>query len=79
MAGILGILCRPAFQALPGRMAQVLDHLGRGHRRGGAQVHCALSFLGTGHMIILSFGLQEKVRTLFSCMENSFCKAMSKL
>ena len=60
-------------------MTQVLDHLGRGHRRGGAQVHRALSFLGTEHMIIISFSLQEKVRTLFSCMENSFCKAMSKL
>ena len=79
MAGIPGILCRPAFQALPGRISQVLDHLGRGHRRGGVQIHRALSFLGTGHMIILSSSLQEKVRTLFSCMENSFCKAMSKL
>ena len=64
MAGIPGILCRPAFQALPGRITQVLDHLGRGHRRGGVQVHRALSFLGTGHMIILSFSLQENVRTL---------------
>ena len=64
MAGMPGILCRPAFQALPGRMTQVLDHLGRGHRRGEAQVHRALSFLGTGHMIILSSSLQENVRTL---------------
>lgn len=66
MAGIPGILCRPAFQALPGRMPQVLDHLGRGHRRGGAQVHRALSFLGTGHMIIFSFDLQENIRSPLS-------------
>lgn len=64
MSGMPGILCRPAFQALPGRITQVLDHLGRGHRRGGIQVHRALSFLGAGHMIILSFSLQENVRTL---------------
>lgn len=64
MASIPGIPCRPAFQALPGRITQVLDHLGRGHRRGGIQVHRALSFLGAGHMIIFSFSLQENVRTL---------------
>ena len=68
MAGIPGILCRPAFQALPGRITQVLDHLGRGHRRGGVQVHRALSFLGTGHMIILSFSLQENVRSPLPCL-----------
>lgn len=66
MAGMPGILCRPAFQALPGLITLVLDHLGRGHRRGGVQVHHALSFLGAGHIIILSFGLQENVRTLLS-------------
>ena len=65
MAGILGILCQPAFQALPpGRITQVLHHLGSGHRRGGIQVHRALSSLGTGHTISLSFSLQENVRTL---------------
>lgn len=47
-------------------MTQVLDHLGRGHRRGEVQVHRALSFLGAEHMIILSFSLQENVRTLLS-------------
>lgn len=41
-------------------MTQVLDHLGRGHRRGGVQVHRAPSFLGTGHTIILSSSLQKK-------------------
>ena len=63
MAGIPGILCQPAFQALPGRITQVLDHLGRGHRRGGTQVHRTPSFLGTEHTIILSFSLQENVRS----------------
>lgn len=47
-------------------MTQVLDHLGRGHQRGGVQVHRALSFLGTGHTRILSSSLQENVRTLLS-------------
>ncbi|WP_430492419.1 hypothetical protein ACK2E9_07460 [Bifidobacterium catenulatum] len=64
MAGIPGIPCQTAFQALPGRIAQMPHHLGRGHRRGEAQVHRALSFLGAEHMIILSFSLQENVRTL---------------
>ena len=59
MAGMPGILCQPAFRALSGRMTQVFDHLGRGHRRGGVQVHRAPSFLGTGHTIILSFSLQK--------------------
>lgn len=39
-------------------------HPGRGHRRGGIQVHSTPSFLGTEHVIILSFSLQENVRTL---------------
>lgn len=66
MAGIPGILCQPAFQALPpGRVSQVLHDLGRGHRRGGIQVHRALSFLGAEHTIILSFSLQENVRTCY--------------
>ena len=29
MASIPGILCQPTFQSLPGRITQVLDHLGR--------------------------------------------------
>lgn len=69
MAGISGICRRPAFQALPGRMTQVLDHLGRGHRRDEVQVHRTLSFLGTGHMIILSSSLQENVRSPLSVSE----------
>lgn len=65
MAGIPGILCQPAFQALPpGLITQVLHHLGSGHRRDEIQVHRALSSLGTGHTIGLSFSLQENVRTL---------------
>ena len=59
MASIPGILCQPTFQSLPGRITQVLDHLGRGHRRGGIQFHRTLSFFGTGHTKILSFSLQE--------------------
>ncbi|MDR5628513.1 hypothetical protein DW792_03790 [Bifidobacterium longum] len=69
MAGIPGILCRPAFQALPGRITQALGHPGRGHRRGGIQVHHAPSFPGTGHTIILSSSLQENVRTPEYCNE----------
>ena len=68
MAGMPGILCQPAFQALPGRIAQVLHNLGRGHRRGEVQVHRALSFLGTEHVIILSFSLQENVRSPISVL-----------
>lgn len=61
MAGMPGILCQPAFQALSGRVSQVLHDLGRGHRRGGMQVHRALSFPGAEHVIIPSFSLQENV------------------
>ena len=63
MASIPVIRRQPAFQALPGRIAQVLHHLGRCHRRGEIQVHRTLSFLGAEHMIILSFSLQENVRS----------------
>ena len=59
MASIPGILCQPTFQSLPGRITQVLDHLGRWPRRGGIQFHRTLSFFGTGHTKILSFSLQE--------------------
>ena len=69
MAGIPRILCQPAFQALPpGRITQMPHHLGRGHRRGGIQVHRAPSFLGTEHTIILSFSLQENVRSPISVL-----------
>ncbi|RHK44315.1 hypothetical protein DW065_03975 [Bifidobacterium bifidum] len=64
MAGIPGILCRPAFRALPGRTTQAPDHPGRGHRRGGIQVHHAPSLPGTGHTKILPSSLQENVHTL---------------
>lgn len=60
MDGMPGILRQLAFQALPGRMAQMPHHLGRGHRRGEIQVHRTPSFLGTEHTIILSFSLQRK-------------------
>ena len=63
MASIPGIRRQPAFQALPGRIAQMPHHLGRGHRRGEIQLHRTSPFLGTGHMIILSFSLQENVRS----------------
>ena len=64
MTSIPGILCQPTFQSLPGRITQVLDHLGRTTwgrwpRRGGIQFHRTLSFFGTGHTKILSFSLQE--------------------
>ena len=52
-----------AFVALSGWASRVLHHLGRGRWRGGIQVHHALSFLGVGHTMILSFGLQENVRS----------------
>ena len=63
MASIPGILCQPAFQGLPGRTAQALHHLRGGHRCGEVQLHRTLSFLGTGHTIILSSSLQENVRS----------------
>ena len=63
MAGILGIHRRPTFQALPGRITQMLHHLGRRHRRGEIQLHRTLSFLKTGHTKIFPFGLQENVRS----------------
>ena len=44
-------------------MTQVLDHLGRGHRRGEIQLHRTPPFRGTEHTIILSFSLQENVRS----------------
>ena len=66
MAGIPGIHRRPTFQTLPGRITQVLHHLGRRHRRGEIQLHRTLSFLKTGHTKILPFGLQENVRSPLS-------------
>ena len=66
MAGMPGVRHQPAFQALPGRMAQMPHHLGRGHRRGEIQLHRTPPFLGTEHTIILSFSLQENVRSPLS-------------
>ena len=71
MASIPGIRRKPAFQALSGRVSQAFHHLGRGHRRGEIQLHRALSFLGTEHMIILSFSLQENVRSPLPDSERS--------
>lgn len=66
MAGIPGIHRQPTFQALPGRITQMLHHLGRRHRRGEIQLHRTLSFLKTGHTKIFPFGLQENVRSPLS-------------
>ena len=66
MAGIPGIHRRPTLQTLPGRITQVLHHLGRRHRRGEIQLHRTLSFLKTGHTKIFPFGLQENVRSPYS-------------
>ena len=44
----------------------MLHDLVRGHRCGEVQVHRALSFLGAEHVIILSFSLQENVRSPLS-------------
>ena len=72
MAGIPGIRRRPAFRALPGRMAQVLHHLGRGHRRGEIQPHRTLPFLKTEHTKNLSLSLQENIRSPLSRIRPSF-------
>lgn len=66
MAGIPGIHRQPTLQTLPGRITQMLHHLGRRHRRGEIQLHRTLSFLKTGHTKILPFGLQENVRSPLS-------------
>lgn len=63
MVSIPEIRRQLAFQTLPGRIDQTLDHLGRGHRRGEIQFHRPLPFLGTEHTKILSFSLQENVHT----------------
>ena len=63
MASIPGIHRQPTLQALPGRITQMLHHLGRRHRRGEIQPHRTLSFLKTGHTKIFPFGLQENVRS----------------
>lgn len=63
MASIPGIHRQPTLQTLPGRITQMLHHLGRRHRRGEIQLHRTLSFLKTGHTKILPFSLQENVRS----------------
>ena len=66
MASIPGIHRQPTLQTLPGRITQMLHHLGRRHRRGEIQLHRTLSFLKTEHTKILPFGLQENVRSPLS-------------
>ncbi len=66
MAGIPGIRRQPVFQARSG--STVLRHLGRCHRRGEIRFHRMPSFLGTGHTIILSLGLQENTRSPLSIL-----------
>ena len=74
MASIPGILCQPAFRALPGRITQVLHHLGRGHRRGEIQAHRTLSFLKTEHTKNLSLSLQENVWHILCDCRTVQCK-----
>ena len=66
MASIPGIHRQPTLQTLPGRITQMLHHLGRRHRRGEIQLHRTLSFLKTEHTKIFPFGLQENVRSPLS-------------
>ncbi|WP_404841562.1 hypothetical protein [Bifidobacterium longum] len=66
MASIPGIHRQPTLQTLPGRITQMLHHLGRRHRRGEIQLHRTLPFLKTGHTKIFPFGLQENVRSPLS-------------
>ena len=63
MASIPGIHRQPTLQTLPGRITQMLHHLGRRYRRGEIQLHRTLSFLKTGHTKIFPFGLQKNVRS----------------
>lgn len=63
MASIPGIHRQPTLQTLPGRITQMLHHLGRRHRRGEIQLHRTLSFLKTEHTKIFPFGLQKNVRS----------------
>ena len=72
MAGIPGIHRQPTLQALPGRITQVLHHLGRRHRRGEIQLHRTLSFLKTEHTKNLSLSLQENVRSPLSRIRPNF-------
>ena len=72
MAGIPGIHRRPTLQTLPGRITQMLHHLGRRHRRGEIQLHRTLSFLKTEHTKNLSLSLQENVRSPLSRIRPNF-------
>lgn len=60
---ITGILRQSPFQALPGRITQILDYLGRGHRSREIQLHRTFPLLKTEHTKILSLNLQENVRS----------------
>ena len=79
MAGIPGIHRQPTLQALPGRITQMLHHLGRRHRRGEIQLHRTLSFLKTGHPKIFPFGLQENVRSPLSMLFAGACDTKLKM
>lgn len=74
MASIPGIHRQPTLQTLPGRITQMLHHLGRRHRRGEIQLHRTLSFLKTEHTKILPFGLQENVRSPERLSKSSFTR-----
>ena len=63
MPGMTGILRQPAFQALPGRITETFGHFVGRHRCRETEFHRPLAFLGTEHNQILSFGLQENVRS----------------
>lgn len=79
MASIPGIHRQPTLQTLPGRITQMLHHLGRRHRRGEIQLHRTLSFLKTGHTKIFPFGLQENVRSPLSMLFAGACDTKLKM
>ena len=60
--------------ATPMTTAQVVEHLSRGHRRGEIQLHRTSPFLGAEYVIILSFSLQENVRSLLSITFNAYAQ-----
>lgn len=79
MASIPGIHRQPTLQTLPGRITQMLHHLGRRHRRGEIQLHRTLSFLKTGHTKIFPFGLQENVRSPLLMLFAGACDTKLKM
>lgn len=73
IASIPGIRRQSAFQALLGRMVQMLHHLDHGHRRDEIQFHRTLSLLGTEYTIIFPLSLQENVRSPLSQSTANVC------